>query len=338
MSEQKILSPGMYLYEKGLVHSVCYKKPLWKPQAVRRILTNEVYLGHTVQGRKRVSTFEGKKERILPKTEWIIVQNTHEPLVDENLFYAVQHITEEAHRVYHERLGKYDELGTTSNLFRGLIFCADCKRRLMRYKSVTGKGKNRYYVYICPSHTANPKACPKKYLHEDKLKEMIWDVLQREMALAGNLENLVRQYSRSVNTVHQANTDHREIDSINQSIRRAEMLYDGLYQNYAERLITEQEYRKMKQQYQSDIERLKTRLAEITQREDEYKRKTTRNPWLTSCGRFRLETELTEEMVHALIERIEVDADDHISVTLRYQDEYRTLVRLLEAEGAMTPA
>lgn len=94
----------------------------------------------------------------------------------------------------------------------------------------------------------------------------------------------------------------------------------------------------MKQQYQSDIERLKTRLAEITQREDEYKRKTTRNPWLTSCGRFRLETELTEEMVHALIERIEVDADDHISVTLRYQDEYRTLVRLLEAEGAMTPA
>ena len=337
LSGQKIPSPGMYLYEKGLVHSACYKKPLWTHQAVRRILENEVYLGHTVQGRKRVSTFEGKKERLLPKTEWMIIPDTHEPLVDEKLFRAVQRITEETRRVYHEQFGKYDVLGTTPNLFRGLIFCADCNRSLKRYKSVTGQGKNRYYVYVCPAHAANPKACPKKYLHEDMLKEVIGDILQREMALAGNLENLVRQYSQAVNAAHQVGAENRETDSVNQSLRRAEMLYDGLYQNYAERLISEQEYRKMKRQYQSEIERLKTRLAELTRREDEYKRKTAQTPRQAAYGRFRLETELTEEMVHTLIERIEVDADDHISVTLRYQDECRTLAGLLEAKGDMTP-
>ena len=56
------------------------------------------------------------------------------------------------------------------------------------------------------------------------------------------------------------------------------------------------------------------------------------NPWLLACGRFRDTSELTEEIAHELIERVLVDADNHISIKLRYQDEYLALVRLLTAE------
>ena len=62
------------------------------------------------------------------------------------------------------------------------------------------------------------------------------------------------------------------------------------------------------------------------------------NPWLTACGKFKEETALTEVMAHALIERVEIDAENRISITLRYRDEYSALLRLLAAAGEAVPA
>ncbi len=52
------------------------------------------------------------------------------------------------------------------------------------------------------------------------------------------------------------------------------------------------------------------------------------HPWLVTCEQFKGEAELTEEMAHELIERVEIDADNHVSVTLRFRDEYHALVHL----------
>ena len=89
----------------------------------------------------------------------------------------------------------------------------------------------------------------------------------------------------------------------------------------------------MRQQYRTDMEQAKIRLDEIKQRKEDMLKKTANNPWLAACGNFRGETALTEEMVHALVGRIEVDADNHLFITLLYQDEYQALVRLLEEAG-----
>ena len=115
------------------------------------------------------------------------------------------------------------------------------------------------------------------------------------------------------------------------------MLYDSLYQNYVDKLMTEQEYIEMKRKYQADMERAKARLAELEQRKQDRRSQTVQNIWLTTYSRFRDETELTEEMTHALLERVEIGAGRQISVTLRYQDEYRALVEFLNAEGQVRP-
>ena len=332
-----IPSPYRYLYLRGCVKAERYKNARWQQQTVKAILTNETYLGHLVQGCKRSNICEGIKQKHIPKSEWIIVRNTHESLVGEEIFFAVQEITEEAARRYHERLGRHDNLGSTPNIFRSLIFCADCKRPLIRYKSVTNGGKNRYYVYICQTHSANLAACPKKYIHETQIKEVLWDTLQHEIALAENIEKLTRQHMKSAKTIRQKELTNREIASVKQTLDRAGMLYDSLYQNYVDQLMTEQEYAEMKQKYRDDMERAKARLVDLVQQEKFRQQQTMKNPWLTACGQFRAEKELTEEMAHALIERVEIDADNHIMVTLRYQDEYHALISLLKSEGQAIP-
>lgn len=338
LNEREVPSPGRYLCLKGIAKCESYANSQWTVAAVKKVLTSEVYLGHMVQGRKRSGFTEGRKPYQAPESEWVIVRNTHEPLIDKETFVAAQTMAAEADRAYKGRLGRYDNLGTTPNILRGLIFCADCKRPLVRYKSVTNNGKNRYYVYICPSHTADLASCPKKYLHEAKLKEILWDTLRQEITLAGKMEKLAQVYSRSAKVISGEDALKREIAAARQAVERANRLYDSLFQNYHDKLLTEREYTELRQQYQADGEAAEKRLEALERQWQDERRQTVENPWLTTCGRFRADTELTEDMAHALIDCVEVDADNRISITLRYRDEYRALLQLLEAGGEAVPA
>ena len=169
-------------------------------------------------------------------------------------------------------------------------------------------------------------------------KEILWDTLQREIALAGNMDKLVQQYNRSAKAIGQEACIKREISAAKQALDRANMLYDSLYQNYFDKLMTEREYTEMKQKYRADIEHSQSRIEALEQQQKYSRRQTTENPWLAACGQFKEEQALTEDMAHALIERVEVDADNNVSITLRYRDEYHALLQLLEVAGEVVPA
>ena len=338
LNDMEIPSPARYHYLKGDAKSERYASTVWKTQVIKKMLSNEVYLGHMVQGRKCSRFSEGRKQTLVPQSEWIIVHNTHEPLVDEAVFQAVQEMGDACRATYQERLGRHDKLGTIPNILRGLIFCADCKRPLVRYKSVTNQGKNLFYVYICPTHADDLSSCPKKYFHETELIEILWNTLRCEIALAVDMERQMKQYRRTAKAVEQEALLKREITDAMQQLDRAGMLYDSLYPNYIAKLMTEQEYMELKRQYQADMERAQARIGELERRQQAELRQTTDNPWLAVYGQYRQEKVLTEDMAHALIERVEIDAENHVSVTLRYQDEYRALAELLDYAGKAVPA
>lgn len=95
LNRQNIPSPAKYHYLKGEAKAARYENAVWKPPIIKRILSGEVYLGHMVQGCKRKSLYEGKGQRRVPRQEWIIVRNTHEAIIPNDLFEKVQKIMEE---------------------------------------------------------------------------------------------------------------------------------------------------------------------------------------------------------------------------------------------------
>lgn len=339
LNERGIPSPARYHYLKGDAKSERYANTVWRTAVVKQLLSNEVYLGHLVQGRRRQSFYEGKAQQRLSKSEWVIVRNMHEALIDEESFAAVQKMAEERQAAYRERLGKYDGLGKSPNILKGLILCADCKRPLVRYKSVTSKGTKAAYIYICPSHADDPASCPKKYFHETELTAILWDVLQKQLALADDISKRVRRFQSSPLYAGKDAALRREMDAARQTLKRSELLYDRLFQMYAEdKLLTEREYTRMKQEYRAEMEQAQRTLDALEEEKKAQAAQTERNPWLTSCARFQDETQLTADMAHALIERVEIDADNQLSITLRYQDEYRLLLELLASEGKAVSA
>lgn len=337
LNERSIPSPSRYLYLKGYVKSERYAHTKWHLQVIRTMLCNEIYLGHMVQGRKRGSFYEGKKQQVLPKSEWTVVRNTHEAIIDEDTFVAVQKMAEEQKAAYYEHLGKYDNLGKTPNILKGLIICADCKRPLVRYKNVICKGTKVYHTFICPSHAADPVSCPKKNLQESELVAILWDVLQKQFELVdGVLKQLQHNVSPGLEQKNLALI--REIEDADKELRRIQFLYSSLYQMYVDKVLTEREYMELKRQYREDEEQAQKKLDDLKQKQRLRVEQTERNPWLITCTRFKGETQLTEEMVHALIERVEISVDNQFSITLRYQDEYRLLSQLLAVEGKAVSA
>ena len=103
LNDAGIISPSSYLYETGEVKTEKYKDVLWHTQIIKSILKHPVYIGHMVQGRKKQSFYEGKRQTYVDESDWIVVRNTHEPIIDEETFEAVQKIAGQKKNEYHER-------------------------------------------------------------------------------------------------------------------------------------------------------------------------------------------------------------------------------------------
>ena len=326
-------SPARLRYLRGESKSERNAKAKWGISAIKLILSHEVYLGHMVQGRKRSCLYQGQKQISVPKEEWCVVHNTHEPLIDEETFEAIQQLTLERRTAYKERLGSRDHLGPTPNVLQGLIVCAECGRPMKRVKGVNFHGTELKYYYICPSYRDGSTDCTRKYTMEKPLMEFIQDVIRREIALAESLEELASRYKKSPKVLAEERTKQQEITAARQKLARAGKLYDSLYQSYIDKLMTEQEYMELKQQYRAEMEQAQALLDQLLEQQKSLEQRVDENPWLKAFQRFKNATELTTEMTHALIDRLEIGSDRHISITLKHRDEFKALIDALHAAG-----
>ncbi|WP_300891951.1 recombinase family protein, partial [uncultured Clostridium sp.] len=144
---------------------------LWKTDTIRRILKNEMYIGNMVQGKQTQINYKLKKPIHNKKEDWIIVPNTHEPIIDKEKFYAVQ-----------ELLKSRDKTRTKSLnlLLRGLLYCKECGKTL---GAGTSHYKNGNYTQIylhCRTYQSLPKLklCTPHCMNYIKLENAVIEEVQ----------------------------------------------------------------------------------------------------------------------------------------------------------------
>lgn len=332
LNEAGIPSPSAYLYETGAVKTEKYKNAPWYTTTVKSILSRPVYLGHMVQGRKRQSFYEGKPQSYTPQSEWKIVEHTHEAIIDKELFDAVQSLNRTQKEAYNARLGKFDDMAHSENILKGLVYCHHCGRPLVRYKNVS-HGKKLWYTFICPTHAQNPDSCPFVSIREDELLEVLNASVQTQIALACDMDSLVTRKNAAPTFQQKRSAAEKKLDAARRTLKRSQSLYDSLYQNYVEQLIAESEYAALKARYQAEQLESERLIAELEAHAAEQCQLTQENAFLTDFQVFQGQTALDSEMAHALIDRIEIDADRNANISFRYRDEYLALAAYLE-EGA----
>lgn len=334
LNERGIPSPGAYLYRQGLSENDTYRDALWSAWNIKEILRSEVYLGHLVQGKRTQASYkQARVERCAPAEEWRISRNTHEALIDAETFAAVQKLADERKSVYESSLGKADD-SKTPNLFRRLIFCADCGSAMNRRHVYSRKREGRvyYYSYLCPRWVKKSDACTPKNLPEKELLAIVTDTIRKHMEAVTELERRVgAMWAERTSAKRRA--VKAEITAAERELSRCQALHDGLYQRLVEGIITRQEYTALKDRYQKrfdeitgQLERLKTRCAELD-------RCGPGNPMFAAYRALQSADVLTEELIHTVISRIEVHEDNRMDITLAYQDDFLMLSRFAGKEG-----
>ena len=333
LNDSGVPSPSAYLYNTRVCKTEKYNGVSWYVQTVKNLLSRQVYIGHMVQGKKRQSFYENRGQYKKPREEWIVVENPHEPLIDRETFDKVQELAQRKKTEYFENLGRFTHLETTENILKGLVCCADCKRPLVRYKNVSHE-KKLWYTFICPTHANDIGSCPLKNIREDALFPMLLQAIQTQIALAADMEAIVRRLNGSPKYKKQTATLQGKLDTAKKALMRYNSLYDSLYQSYVDQLMTEQEYMTLKRRYKAEAEEAERLIEALTRQQVAEAAHTPENPFLTAFGSFRDADALTREMAQALIQRVYVDGDSNIEIVFRYRDEYKELCTYLEGRDA----
>lgn len=334
LNERGVLSPGAYLYQQGFSEREAYRNGLWSAWNIKEILRNEVYLGHLIQGKRTQAAYkQARVERYAPADEWRISRNTHEAIIDADTFMAVQKLADERKATYEFNLGKADDL-KTPNLFRGLVFCADCGSAMSRRHVYSRKREGRvyYYNYICQRTVNKSDACTPKNLLEKELLAIVSDTIRKHMDAVSELERRVCVIWEE-KTADKRRTVKAEIAATERELSRCQTLYDGLYQRLVEGILTRQEYSTLKSRYQMRSSGLSERLEQLKVQSAELIRCGPDNPMFAAYRTLQNVDVLTEDLVHTVISRIEVHEDKRLDIFLAYQDEFQTLIRFAEGEG-----
>ena len=335
LNGQGVPAPGAYLYQCGLSKQEKYRDAIWAAWNIKEILRDEVYLGHLVQGKRtNVSYKQARKERNAPASEWRVFRNAHEPLIDEDTFAAAQRITAENRRAYEESLGKADGLKTPS-LFRGLVFCGDCGKALVRRHVYNRRqdGRVYYYNYLCVTSVKKAGACTPKNLKESKLLEVVEATIRCHLDAVAELEQRSLQVWDEKTAVWRTSIE-RQMAEEERRLSRNMTLLEGLYAQLVDGVIERDEYLSMEEHYQSEYIKAKERYDALKGEAQDLLHCGPANPMFEACRPFYHAKMLTEDLIQALIARITVYDNDCLDIELVYQDEFLKVASFLEGVTA----
>lgn len=328
LNRRRILSPSRYRFEKGLVKDKRFANGVWKISVIKSILSNEVYLGHMVQGKKQKALWKGQGQTSIPKEQWIVVKNTHQAILDKALFDRVQRINEQTTQEYYERQVRFAEAGNTENILKGLVSCGHCKTNLVRHKNVRKNKHKRpefhvWYSYICPVHAADPSRCSFISIPEAHLLEIVFCVIQSQLMAALNMGKLKSTANTSV-ALSKKQKIRQRVDKTKEQLDRVARLRESLCDDYLDGLMDERDYVYAQTCYKEQETELTALLNELEAQEQAIiEIQTEENSRFQELLTFREEPMLTREMVLELVDQVIIYHKTAVTVQLRYEDEYR---------------
>lgn len=169
MNERGIKSPEYYQRRKLADWKPdISKKYLWVQTSVRRILTNELYIG-TMVNHKTVTSKIYKTKTFIPPEEQYRHENFCEPIIDETTWKQAQFLLKER-----SQINPRSQNGRKLHRYSGLIKCADCGASFVaRIRKWDGK---EYVEYTCnSSHRYGKEYCTPHTVRESQLDELIED-------------------------------------------------------------------------------------------------------------------------------------------------------------------
>ena len=335
LNDYGIPCPSRYKYLKGQTKTAKTKTGLWTVSSLSRILENPVYIGDMEQGINRAALYKGMKSRRMPVEERVYVRNTHEPIVEREVFERISRQKEKDREKYHNKYGMYDGIAKEPNLLKGILVCGDCGKNMSLWRDRSGVKLNPprvYYKYICQTYQSlKEKGCSRKRLNKKDVENAVEEAVRLHIKLFLDYKAVLEELNRTQQAV-QANAGYqREIKDAVKRKKRAEMMSGSLYNDYADGLLSEKDYLYAKEKYLKQAAEEEQRLSELQEMQRRYETGCKAESRLDSLVRqYRDFDSLTEDIIHSFICKVLVYSDERLEIVFRFEDEFKELKEVVK--------
>lgn len=326
LNEHDIPSPAAYRKSKGLRTGRGTEDSLWTTGTVNAILTNGVYTGDLIQGRRRVKSYKVHDIETVPEEDWVVVPNTHEAIIDKATFAKVQeHLKRDTRSAPQKR-----EL----HLFSGFLKCADCGRAVIRCP-----GKNGNVYYACSTYKNYSRtACTMHSIKHNRLEAAVLFAIQQQVHLAVSYSDLVARINAAPVKKSQSHRLNDLIAAKERELAKVSRYKQSLYQDWKDGEITRQEYHFMKADYEQKTASLTDALASLTAERDELANGVNNeHPALVAFMKYQNISTLSREILIELVDHIKVYDNGNISVKFKFADELRRIAEYIQLNTISHP-
>lgn len=245
LNEMGITAPSHYKKSTGEITSPgLIGSGKWQTRTVMKILESEVYTGDLVQGKTKIVDHQQVKAG---EDNLIIAKCTHEPIISYELFTAVQ----EYRKQICEESRAVPKRPYTPNIFKGKVFCADCGRSLHRQRAERKKGPDVYWFHCLTNSRVAKDSCKGVMMQETELIATVTAILEKELSVAlGMSLPLFQLEAKQKKDKDRLKT---QMSARRQETEKKRRLIRGLYENFVQGILTNEEYFELKTAYEESI-------------------------------------------------------------------------------------
>ena len=263
LNDENIPCPTKYKEQKGLnykntniVHYV------WRAETIKDILRNPVYIGNMAQRRCERISYKVRKHKKIPRKDWIIVENTHEPIIDKQTYNTVQELLNQ------KAYGKTEK--KTEHLLSGLLVCGDCGLNIT-FRRAPRKGKKEF-ITLCSNYSRFHKCSTHSVLEENINNLVLNDLKAISKKSIKDKQKFLQKIHKPTFEIDNSNI-RKSITKKDNRIKEIINLRKSLYEDWKKGFISQddfssmnQEYNKEKEQLNNEIENLQNNLNSINEK------------------------------------------------------------------------
>ena len=321
LREEKYITPTEYYYQ--IERKTRNKRPIdpydWQETTVKHILDNRQYTGCTVNGMSSIVSYKVHKSIAYDESEWQIIPNTQEAIIDEETFNTVHEMRASRRR--------NTATGRTS-VFSNLVFCGDCGSKLYFCASKSINEKQEFFR--CSAYKENRGTCSIHFIRNVVLEKMVLETIRKTAKYITENETVflyLYEKNHRLTAAKEMKEEKLKLEQKKKRIKELDQLIATAFENHVLGDMEKERYLALTAKYEKEQQEAKEYVARAEMEVQTAKQETADlNIFLNAIRRCTDLTELTPALVNTLIKKIEVfnseigaDGIKHVPIKVHFR-------------------
>ena len=283
---------------------------LWSSERISEMLQNETYLGNMVQGRTVKISYKSKKCLKQDRENWVVVEGTHEPLVDAETFRKVRMLVNSR---------KHTRSRTYYFLLKGLIFCHECGYPLAVLNRKNAAGEDVLY-FVCRTYQRFTKAgvCSCHSIKEKTVTDAVIAKVREVCEAYLDPVKLLPMAQEALEQAQKQNALEAELQTVQNKIDSLTANLDKMYMDRLSGLLSEGDFERIYNRVKLERSLLDEKRQELELQKKIPVRTEDRAKELVQ--RFMDSAFTSRELLVSLIERVELTEEKQVIIRFRFRE------------------